>query len=50
MMWVKDQPIVLVVFTGHHRGTSEALNHAVGRVAAVVADHYGGTVDPEGLK
>ncbi len=50
ILWVKGEPVVLVVFTGHHRGTSEALNHAVGRVAAVVADHYGGKVDPTGLK
>ncbi len=50
ILWVKDQPIALVVFTGHHRGTSEELNHAVGRVAAVVADYFGASVDPAGLK
>jgi N-acetylated-alpha-linked acidic dipeptidase len=50
ILWIKDQPVVLVVFTGHHRGGSRELNDAVARVAAAVADHYGGSVDPAGLK
>jgi beta-lactamase class A len=41
LMWVKDQPIVLVVFTGHHRGETEPLHDAVARVAAFVGRHYG---------
>lgn len=40
ILWVNGEPIVLVVFTGHHRGTTEELNDAVGRVAEVVAHHY----------
>ena len=40
ILWVDGEPIVLVVFTGHHRGTTEALNDAVGRVAEVVAHYY----------
>ena len=50
ILWIEDQPVVIVVFTGHHRGSSEELNRAVARVAAVVADHYGGAVDPKGLE
>jgi beta-lactamase class A len=50
IMWIDDQPIVLVVFTGHHRSGSRELNDAVARVAAAVADHYGGSVDPAGFK
>ena len=42
VLWVKDQPIVLVVFTGHHRGGTAALHDAVARVAANVVKHYGG--------
>jgi hypothetical protein len=38
---VNDQPIVLVVFTGRHRGSRAALHDAVARVAAHVARHYG---------
>ncbi len=40
ILWVDDSPIVLVVFTGHHRGTGEELDDAVGRVAEVVAEHF----------
>lgn len=43
ILWLGDQPVVLVVFTGHHRGTTEELDEAVGRIAAVVADHYTAT-------
>ncbi len=46
VLWVKDQPIVLVVFTGHHRGGTSALHDAVARVAALVARHYGAAVAP----
>ena len=49
ILWVKGQPIVLVVFTGHHRGTTEAQHDAIARVAAAVVAHYGGAVDPAGL-
>jgi N-acetylated-alpha-linked acidic dipeptidase len=44
VLWVNGQPIVLVVFTGHHRGTTPALHDAVARVAAEVVLHYGGRV------
>jgi len=44
VLWVHGQPIVLVVFTGHHRGTTPALHDAVARVAAEVGLHYGGRV------
>ena len=40
---VKKQPIVLVVFTGHHRGWTERLRERL-RIAAPVVKHYGGTV------
>jgi beta-lactamase class A len=43
ILYVKDQPIVLVVFTGHHRGTTAELHDAVARIAAYVARHYGGS-------
>lgn len=46
ILWVKDQPIVLVVFTGHHRGDTAALTDAVARVAAVVGRHYGAALSP----
>jgi len=47
LLWVHGQPIVLVVFTGHHRGTTPALHDAVARVAAEVVLHYGGRVTAE---
>jgi hypothetical protein len=50
ILWVKGQPIVLVVFTGHHRGTTEELHDAVARVAATVVAHYGGAVAPVGVR
>jgi len=50
IVWVKDQPIVIVVLTGHHRGTSEDLRVAEGRIAATVVKHYGGEVDPAGVE
>ena len=49
IVWVKGQPIALVVFTGHHRGTRSDMQDAVARVAAAVVHHYGGDVDPAGL-
>jgi N-acetylated-alpha-linked acidic dipeptidase len=50
IVWVNGQPIVLVVFTGHHRGSTAELHDAVARVAARVVHHYGGAVDPAGLR
>ena len=41
IIFINDQPIVLVVLTGHHRGDTESLHDAVARVAAVVGQHYG---------
>lgn len=49
IMWVKGQPIVIVVFAGHHRGSASDLQIAEGRIAAAVVKHYGGNVDPAGL-
>jgi N-acetylated-alpha-linked acidic dipeptidase len=49
IVWVKGQPIVIVVLAGHHRGTAEELRIAEGRIAAAVVHHYGGAVDPAGL-
>jgi beta-lactamase class A len=49
ILWVKGQPTVLVVFTGHHRGGTAELHDAVARVAAEVVHHFGGEVAPEGL-
>jgi beta-lactamase class A len=46
ILFVKNQPIVLVVFTGHHRGETEALHDAVARVAALVSQHYGAQLSP----
>jgi beta-lactamase class A len=47
ILWIQDQPVVLVVFTGHHRGTTSALHDAIARVAALVVRHYGGRLTPE---
>jgi N-acetylated-alpha-linked acidic dipeptidase len=49
ILWVKGQPVVLVVLTGHHRGSTAELHDAVARVAAEVVHHFGGEVDPAGL-
>jgi N-acetylated-alpha-linked acidic dipeptidase len=49
ILWVKGTPVVLVVFAGHHRGTTEAIHEAEGRIAAIVADYFGGTVSPPAL-
>jgi len=47
ILFVKNQPVVLVVFTGHHRGETGALHDAVARVAALVAEHYGAKLSPD---
>jgi beta-lactamase class A len=47
VLWVGKQPIVLVVFTGHHRGETAALHEAIARVAALVVQHYGGQLTPD---
>jgi beta-lactamase class A len=47
ILFVKDQPVVLVVFAGHHRGETETLHDAVARVAALVAGHYGAQLSPD---
>jgi beta-lactamase class A len=47
LMWVKNQPIVLVVFTGHHRGQTAALHDDIARVAALVVKHYGGKLSSD---
>jgi beta-lactamase class A len=46
ILFVKNQPVVLVVFTGHHRGETEALHDAIARIAALVAGHYGAQLSP----
>jgi beta-lactamase class A len=43
-LWVNGQPIVLVVFTGHHRGSTMQVHDAVARIAANVAKFYGAQV------
>lgn len=47
ILWVKDQPIVLVVFTEHDRLPTAALHDAIARVAAYVVRHYGGQLSPD---
>jgi beta-lactamase class A len=47
IVWVNDQPIVLVVFTAHHRGPTAPLHDAVARVAAEVVLHSGGEVSSD---
>jgi len=47
ILWVQDQPIVLVVFTGHHHGPTSSLHDSIARVAALVVRHYGGHLKPE---
>jgi beta-lactamase class A len=47
VLWVNSDPIVLVVFTGHHRGETAALHDSIAQVAALVVEHYGGHVSPE---
>jgi len=50
ILWVGGRAIVVVVFAGHHRGSSGDLQEAQGRIGALVAHHYGGDVDPAGLR
>jgi beta-lactamase class A len=47
ILFIKDQPVVLVVFTGHHRGETETLHDAIARVAALVGGHYGAQLSPD---
>jgi len=47
VLWVGDQPIVLVVFTGHHQGPTAPLHESIARVAALVVRHYGGKLTPD---
>ena len=47
VLWVNGEPIVLVVFTGHHRGTTASLHDAIARIAAYVVQHYGGQVSSD---
>lgn len=47
ILWVHDQPIVLVVFTDHDRLETAKLHDAIARVAALVVRHYGGQVAPD---
>jgi N-acetylated-alpha-linked acidic dipeptidase len=49
ILWVKGQPVVLVVLAGHHRGSTAELHDAIARVAAEVVHHFGGEVDRAGL-
>ena len=49
VLWVAKQPIVLVVFTGHHRGETAALHDTIARIAALVVQHYGGQLAPDYL-
>lgn len=42
VLWVNKQPIVLAVFTGHHRGSTASLHDTIARIAAIVVQHYGG--------
>jgi len=47
ILFVKNQPIVLVVFTAHHRGGTESLHDAIARVAALVAQNYGAQLNSD---
>ena len=47
VLWVQNKPIVLVVFTAHHRGTTSALHDAIARVAAYTVRHFGGDLSPD---
>ena len=50
IVWIKGEPIVIVVLASHHRGSSEDLRVAEGRIAAEVVHHYGGNVAAAGLR
>ena len=47
ILWVNGEPIVLVVFTGHHRGTTTSLHDAIARIAAYVVQYYGAQVSSD---
>jgi N-acetylated-alpha-linked acidic dipeptidase len=47
VLWVNNQPIVLVVFTGHHHGTTASLHDTIARIAADVVEHYGGEISTD---
>jgi beta-lactamase class A len=47
VLWVNGEPIVLVVFTGHHRGTTASMHASIARIAAYVVRHYGGSVSSD---
>jgi beta-lactamase class A len=47
IIFIKDQPIVLVVLTGHHRGDTESLHDTIAHVAALVGQHYGARLSPD---
>jgi N-acetylated-alpha-linked acidic dipeptidase len=47
VLWVNGQPIVLVVFTGHHRGATASLHDSIARVAASVVRYYGGQISSD---
>jgi N-acetylated-alpha-linked acidic dipeptidase len=47
VLWVNGEPVVLVVFTGHHRGTTASLHDSIARIAAHVVRHYGGQVSSD---
>ena len=49
VLWVNKQPIVLVVFTGHHRGETATLHDTIARVAALVVKYYGGQLTSDFL-
>ena len=49
ILWVKGQPVVVVVFAGHHRGTTAQLHDAEARIGALVAGHFGALVIPAAL-
>ena len=44
VLWIKGQPVVLVIFAGHHRGTTAELHDAEARIGAIVAAHFGAAV------
>jgi beta-lactamase class A len=50
IVWIGDRPIVMAFFIGRHRGTTAEAHEAIARAAARVVRHYGGEVDPAGLR
>jgi N-acetylated-alpha-linked acidic dipeptidase len=40
ILWIDGEPVVVVVLTGHHRGTAAELNEAVAQVGKIVVEHY----------